>query len=115
MFNYTKKAVISAILASAAVVGFAATQSAENDAVSTAAAMSKAKVSLSQAITAAEQHANGKALKAEYEQTKAGWAYDVEVVAGNKVFDVRVDADKGTVISSAEDKNDREDDQDEKD
>ena len=115
MFRYTKIAIVSALLASAAVVGIAATRAAENDAVSTAAAMSKAKISLSQAITAAEQHTNGKASKAEYEQTKAGWAYDVEVVSGNKVFDVRVDADKGTVISSAEDQKDRDDDHDEKD
>ena len=109
MFQYTKIAAISVVLASVAVVGFATTQSAENDAVSTAAAMSKAKISLNQAITAAEQHASGKASKAEYEQTKTGWAYDVEVVAGNKVFDVRVDADKGTILSSAEDKNDSDD------
>ena len=115
MFQYTKIAVISAVLASVAVVGLAATQSAGNDAVSSAVAMSKAKLSLNQAIAAAEQHASGKASKAEYEQTKAGWAYDVEVVAGNKVFDVRVDADRGTVISSAEDKNDRDDEHDEKD
>ena len=115
MFRHTKIAAISVVLASVAAVGFAATNAMENDAVSTAAAMSKAKFSLAQAITAAEQHASGKASRAEYEQTKTGWAYDVEVVAGSKVFDVRVDADKGTVISSVEDQNDRDDDHDKKD
>lgn len=115
MLRYTKIAVISAVLVSVAVVGFAATNAMEKDAVSTAAAMSKAKFSLVQAITAAEQHASGKASRAEYEQTKTGWAYDVEVVAGSKVFDVRVDADKGTVISSVEDQYDRDDDHDKKD
>jgi uncharacterized membrane protein YkoI len=39
----------------------------------------------------------------------------VEVVSGAKVFDVRVDADKGTVISSAEDKADHDDDHDKQD
>ena len=112
MLSYTKIAVISAVLASAAVVSFAASQSVENDAVSTAAAMSKAKISLNQAITAAKQHASGQSAKAEYEQTKTGCAYDVEVVAGNKVFDVRVGADKGTTLSSAEDKNDSDNDND---
>ena len=37
---------------------------------------------------------------------------DVGVVSGAKVFGVRVDADKGTVISSVEDKADRDDDDD---
>jgi hypothetical protein len=39
----------------------------------------------------------------------------VEVVSGAKVIHVKVDADKGTVISSAEDKTDRDDDKDEQD
>jgi hypothetical protein len=68
-----------------------------------------------QAVTVAEQHANGKASRAEYENSKQGWVYDVEVVSGAKVFDVRVDADKGTVISSAEDKADHDDDHDKRD
>ena len=41
-----------------------------------------------QAITVAEQHVHGRASRAEYEHTKTGWAYDVEVVSGAKVFDV---------------------------
>ena len=115
MFRYTKFAAISVALASAAAIGFAATNAMENDAVNTAATMTKTKFSLVQAITTAEQHVSGKASRAEYEQTKTGWAYDVEVVAGSKVFDVRVDADKGTVISSVEDQNDRDDEHDKKD
>jgi uncharacterized membrane protein YkoI len=49
------------------------------------------------------------------EQSKAGLTYDVEVISGTKVFDVKVDADKGTVISSAEDKADRENEKDSQD
>ncbi len=59
--------------------------------------------------------ASDKASRAEYENSKQGWVYDVEVVSGAKVFDVRVDADKGTVISSAEDKADHDDDHDKRD
>jgi hypothetical protein len=64
--------VVSPALASAAAMGFTAMQAVENDAVSAAAATNKAKITLSQAITAAKQHANGKASKAKYEPTKAG-------------------------------------------
>ncbi len=101
---------ITALSATAIGTAFAA-KSMEKDAM----AISKAKIPMVQAVSAAEQHANGKASRAEYEQTKTGWAYDVEVVSGAKVFDVKVDGDKGTVISSTEDKGDRDDDHDKKD
>lgn len=41
----------------------------END----AQAIAKAKIPLTQAVTVAEQHANGKASRAEYENSKQGW------------------------------------------
>lgn len=66
-----------------------------------------AKITLDAAVATAEKHVQGKASKAEYEKQKGGqWVYDVEVVARAKVFDVKVDADKGTVIASAEDQAD---------
>ena len=111
MLHFTKIAIVTTALASIGAVAFAA-KTMENDAI----AGPPAKVSLVQAIAAAEQHqANGKATRAEYEQTKTGWVYDVEIVSGTKTFDVRVDADKGTVISSAEDAADRDDDHDKAD
>lgn len=65
----------------------------------------------------AEQHANGKASKAEYERTnkRGQWVYDVEVVAGAKVFDTKVDPTSGAVLSSTQDKVDNDDEHDEKD
>ena len=72
----------------------------ENDALAAASA----KVSLTPAISVAEQHAAGKATKAEFERGKQGPLYEVEVVSGSKVFDVRVDAEQGTVLASREDK-----------
>lgn len=113
MFRYINAVLVAGALASASAAGYAATSAnnVENDAL----AIGQAKTSLIQAITAAEQHVNGKAVRAEYEQTKAGWAYDVEVANGAKVFDVRVDADKGTVISSTQDKVDQDDSHDKKD
>lgn len=82
---------------------------ASNDALNAPAAG----ISLSQAVTAAEQHVTGKATRAEYEQSRVRgqWVYDVEVVVGAKVYDVRVDATTGSVLSSTEDAADRDDDQ----
>ncbi len=81
---------------------------AANDAL----AIGQAKVSLTQAIAVAEQRTGGKASKAEYEKTQGGWVYDVEVVNGTDVSDVRVDANAGTVISSVADQADRHDEHD---
>ncbi|MEO8013938.1 MAG: PepSY domain-containing protein [Polaromonas sp.] len=110
MFRYTKIAMAGAVLAASGIAAYAAT-SMENDAVS----LPVTKISLSQAVAAAEQQTKGRATRAELEHTKSGIVFDVEVVSGAKVFDVRVDADKGTVISSAEDKADQDDDHDKKD
>ena len=111
MHRYSKLSLLAVTMAAAGSIAYAATGAMENDAM----AIATAKTSLIQAITVAEQHVGGKAMQAEYEKSKQGWVYDVEVVNGVKVFDVRVDADKGTVISSAEVKAEHDDDHDKKD
>jgi uncharacterized membrane protein YkoI len=78
--------------------------------------IASAKISMDAAVSAAEKHVQGKAVRAEYEKQKGGgWAYDVEVKAGAKVFDVKVDAEKGTVLASTEDAADSDDDGDKAD
>ncbi|MEO1766494.1 PepSY domain-containing protein [Thiobacter aerophilum] len=111
MNRYTTLSLLVVALAGTGAVAYATNGGVENDAL----AIGKAKISLTQAVTAAERHVNGKASRAEYENSKQGWIYDVEVVSGAKVFDVRVDADKGTVIASAEDKADHDDEHDAQD
>lgn len=104
MYRYTKIGLVATALVGAAVAALAATTPV-NDAIASAGA----KVSLTQAIATAEQHVGGKASRAEFEKTKEGLAYDVEVIAGGKTFDVRVHADSGVVITSAEDRADHDD------
>ncbi len=74
----------------------------ENDAL----AVSRAKISITQAIASAEQQTHGRAVKAKYEENDNILIYEIEVVSDNKAFDVKVDAEKGTVISSVEDRPD---------
>ncbi len=105
MYRYTKISLLAFFIATSGAAAYAAKGGVENDAM----AVAKAGIPLTQAVSIAEQHVNGKASSAEYENSKQGWVYDVEVVSGAKVFDIRIDADKGTVISSAEDKADRDD------
>jgi uncharacterized membrane protein YkoI len=105
--------VISLVVVIALGAGAAAfaAQNGENDAVG----IRNAKLSLVDAVGIAQRHASGQASRAEFENTKQGWVYDIEVVSGRKVLDVRVDATKGTVLSSSEDKSDRGRDADKED
>jgi uncharacterized membrane protein YkoI len=104
MKRTTHMALIAVTLTSAAMAAWAATAPL-NDALSSASAQ----VSITQAISTAEQHGGGKASRAEFERTKDGSAYDIEVIAGTKTFDVRIHADTGQVLASAEDKSDNDD------
>ncbi|OZB73848.1 MAG: peptidase M4, partial [Thiomonas sp. 14-64-326] len=45
----------------------------------------------------------------EVEQHAGKAVYDVEVVKGAQVFDVKISPDQGTVIASTEDRNDHDD------
>ena len=114
MNKTTKLAILATAMATLGGAAYAS-RSTENDAL----AIEQAKIPIAQAISIAEKQHNGKASQAEFEHTKKGAIYEVEVVAGAKVFDVKVDADKGTILSSAEDTVDRhegrDDDHDDKD
>lgn len=77
----------------------------ENDALDIAAA----KISMTRAVTIAEQQVGGKAVRAEYEYHKGQRVFDIEVVRGKEVMDVKVDAVSGNVISAVADKSDRDD------
>jgi Predicted membrane protein len=109
MLRSTKIILVSSLFVSAGVF---ATQAINNDATIDA---STAKISLTQAINVAEQHTAGKATRADLEHHKGILSYDIEVLNGTKVFDVKVDAAKGTVISSNEDKRDEDDGEDKQD
>ncbi len=77
----------------------------ENDAI---AELAKTKVSLSQAISVAEQHVSGKASRASLEDEHGRLVYNVEVASAKKVMDVKVDSTNGKVISAKPDKADAE-------
>lgn len=103
--KFTVPALLVAVgIATAGGLAYAKTAS-ENDA---AADLAKAKVTLVQAVSAAEAQAGGKATRAELESERGALVFDVEVVTpDNKVFDVKVDAADGKVLSSKLDHGDR--------
>ena len=107
MNRYSK---LSLVVATLAAVAAGASYAANGGLESKVTAITKAKIPLIQAVAIAELHLKGKALEAEYKNAITGAFYEVDVVSGGKVFEVKIDADKGSMISSAEDKADDEHD-----
>ena len=96
-------AIITAGLATIGAYAYAnQSTAAENDAL---ADLAKAKISLVDAVNAAQQHTGGKATRAELDGERGTTVFNVEVAtADQKVLDVRVDAITGTVVAAKEDK-----------
>lgn len=85
------------------VTAFATNALADADDIKAAA---QAKISLVQAIQAAEKHQGGKAIDASIDDDSFSPTYEVSVVKDDKLFDVRVDAVNGAVLGAREDKDD---------
>jgi hypothetical protein len=88
----------AAIFLSASALAGTAAVSAKH-----AVAVPYAANSLTAAVSAAEKRLQGQAVGAGYRQQDDGRrVYEIEVRNRSNVFDVEVDADKGTVIATAE-------------
>ena len=98
-------AALAAFVATAAIGSAYAAKAAENDAM----VISAASIDLGEAVTSAEQHVGGKATRAEFERHKGKWVFDVEVVKGRSVMDVKVDASTGKVVEATSDAVDKDD------
>lgn len=110
-----KRQLYPAVLAAVLIGGGGAALAGKmNDTENDALGVTRVPVSLLQAVAAAEQSANGKAARAEFEQDKSGPHYEVEIVSGAKVYDVRIDAASGKVLSSVEDHGDQQEKDDDK-
>jgi len=100
MSRYPVSVIAALVVAAASTGAYAASTHIDNDAV----IIKNAKVSLVEAIKTAETNVNGKAAQAKFDDdAKHGPVYKIEVVSDSKVFDVKVDATKGTMISAKQD------------
>lgn len=108
--NTLSMIIAAAGLATAGGLAYASQANTSNDA---RADVAKAQITLEQAVGAAlGQHPGGKATRAELESKKGATYYDVEVAtADQKVFDIKIDAGTGKVLSSNLDKQDGGDDE----
>jgi len=96
-----KTMILSALLASAFMV---APLSARADNKEETDALAKAKITLIEAIQAAEKHTAGKAFDASLDDDSFRSEYEVNVVKDGTVYDVRIDGENGEVLGSREDR-----------
>lgn len=99
-YEETMKSLLFAVSLLAAPSTFAR----DNDAAEYAYQLSQAKISLIDALTAAEAEAKGTAVSGELDSSQGKVVYEVEVLAGQKIFDVKVNAVDGTILSIKEDR-----------
>lgn len=68
--------------------------------------LNETKITLTQAIAAAEKDRGGRAIDAGLDDDSFRPAYEVTVVAGDRIWDVQVDGVSGEVTGSREDLDD---------
>jgi len=109
--RWTKPALLVAggVMLASATVAIAAKHAApENDAIRESQA---AKLSLSDAVARSQTQFGGKAVKAELEGDEGPLAYEIELVNGQDVREVRLDAVTGAVLSNKADDSDEGEDE----
>lgn len=94
------KTTLKTLLAATALVAFATPALAD---MSDIRALAAAKISLTDAIKAAEKHQGGRAYEANIDDDSFQDAYEVGIVKDNRIYDVRVNALDGSIIGSRED------------
>lgn len=67
-----------------------------------------AKISMTQAVAAAENRVGGKVARAEYGRYKGQWVFDIEVVKDKNIMHVKVYPTNGKVIAAIQDIADRD-------
>lgn len=77
------------------------------------AGLTAAKISLPAAITTAEAHVAGQAVEAKLDAEASDAAYEVEVLKGDQLMEVKVDSRDGKVLSATVDLPDGDGDDDE--
>jgi uncharacterized membrane protein YkoI len=106
---FPKKLFHSALATALVLAGSAgAAYAGTDDRAAELNALRIAKISLTQAITAAEQKAGGKAVNADVDNENGVMSYSVDVLKGNAVQKVLVDVNTGEITKMMPAENDAE-------
>ncbi|MEK6654043.1 MAG: PepSY domain-containing protein, partial [Thermodesulfobacteriota bacterium] len=86
----TAKSILVGVIAFCALGASLVLARGGNEGDNASALLSKAGIGLAQAVSAAEQRLQGKAVRAELEDENGTPVYGVEVISGTKLTDVKV-------------------------
>lgn len=81
-------------------LALAATPVVDKDVVAAKAGLAAAKISMPQAIATAEAHVAGQAIGVELDDKRNRGVYEVEVLTGDQIMEVKIDSRDGKVISA---------------
>jgi len=94
------KSTLKTLLAATALAAFATPALADRGDIR---ALQGAKISLGDAIAAAEKHQGGRAYEASIDDDSFEPTYEVGIIKDDRVYDVRINAVDGSVIGARED------------
>lgn len=101
--RHTVLAASAAILLVGGIAGTAFAFAEKNDEAQEAQALAQAKVTLVEAIQIAEKRAGGRGIDASLDDESGFKLYEVEVLTGGNVENVRIDAQTGKVAKVTHD------------
>jgi uncharacterized membrane protein YkoI len=96
--NKTLTALVTGVVIASITVNLALADESKGDEARELQLFSQAKISLTEAIKAAEQKAGGKALEAEVDEDSNTVQFEVEVVKDGRIHKVMVDGKTGDVL-----------------
>ena len=107
----SKSIVLVLSIAGISTAAIAVGQTVNNTQVSEAVAAAQSKISLEQAVVIAKKAVKGDVISADFDQNdhSASGNYEVNIVANNTEYEVKIDANSGKVLSSKQEKLDKED------
>jgi uncharacterized membrane protein YkoI len=98
--NVKRGLILGSLLAVATATTVAFAEPGKSEQHGTPVDLSKVQVTMSQAITTAEQQAGGKATKAKLENEKGKLLYEVKVAGKDGATEVKIDAQDGKVLGT---------------
>lgn len=100
IISHMRNSILASCVFALAVLLGGASKAAAAD-TSEVQALARAKLSLTQAIEAAEREGDGKAIEAEFDADSGRSRYDVKVLGRDKLVEYTLDADTGKVLETS--------------
>jgi len=113
-YNKILKVMLAMIIITGTVANIAQAGESKEKEAKELKLLSQAKISLTEAIKAAEQKVGGKAMEAEVDEESNAVQFEIEVLKDGKIHEVKVDGKTGKVLKVSLDNESKENTENEK-